>query len=193
MQRQIDRAAEAALANPRAKVELSAEVIAFQKKRKLEEERRKIEEAEVYEEARFAAEAEAGSHVDQENDRVSSRARIQISRSGTQWGRWHSRYVSLGYRELRVYQRYADRKPKITFRIPVGSVCRYIPVLKSNGGIVENPDKVGGMLALAIEKADGLRNADGAFGKSDPFVEVRLHGKLIARLGLPGLLRGGHE
>ena len=182
MQRQIDRAAEAAMTNPSgAKVELSADVIAFQKKRKLEEERRRVEEAEAAEEARLAAEADARiTCAHQENDRVSSQVRIQISRSGTQWGRWHSRYVSLGYRELRVYQRYADRKPKLKFRIPVGSVCRYIPVLKSNGGIVENPDKVGAVLTLSIEKAEGLRNADGVFGKSDPFVEVRFNGKLIA-------------
>ena len=36
------------------------------------------------------------------------------------------------------------------------------------------------MLTLSIEKAEGLRNADGVFGKSDPFVEVRFNGKLIA-------------
>ena len=59
MQRQIDRAAEAALANPRAKVELSAEVIAFQKEET--EEERKIEEAEAAEEA--ALRLRPGSHV----------------------------------------------------------------------------------------------------------------------------------
>ena len=42
-------------------------------------------------------------------------------------------------------------------------MCRYIPVLKSNGGIVETL-RGRGMLALAIEKADG-RETDGVFGK----------------------------
>ena len=72
MRQQIDRAAEAALANPRAKVELSAEVRRFEKgswKR-----RRRIEEAEAAE-ACLAAEPEPKPHVRTRKMIVSSRAR----------------------------------------------------------------------------------------------------------------------
>ena len=34
---------------------------------------------------------------------------ISVSKSGTHWGGWHSRYVSLGYRELAaLYPRFGD-------------------------------------------------------------------------------------
>jgi hypothetical protein len=182
MDRKADLAKQKAMEDPNnGGVKMSQDIIAhLARKKKLEEE----EAAKIAmedEEKRLREEAEARiTCAHQENDRYSSRVRIQISKSGTDWGRWHSRYVSLGYRELRVYNRYANRIPQVVYNIPSGSVARYIPILKTNGGIVENPDKVGGMLTLEILRADGLRNADGLFGKSDPYCEIFLNGRKIS-------------
>jgi hypothetical protein len=163
-------------------VRMSKEVMEHLAKKKKEEEIAAAKQALLDEERRIReAELAKITCAHQENDRYSSRVRIQISKSGTNWGSWHSRYASLGYRELRIYNRYENIKPTNIYRIPLGSVCRYIPILKTNGGIVENPDKVGGFLHINIISAQNLRNADGLFGKSDPYCEIFLNNKLITR------------
>ena len=181
MDRKADLAKQQAMEDPAGKpVKMSAEVIAHLAKKKREEEEAAAKKAIEDEEQRIREEAESRiTCAHQENDRYSSRVRIQISKSGTSWGRWHSRYVSLGYRELRVYNRYENRIPSVIYKIPSGSVARYMPMLKMNGGINENPDKVGGLLTLDVVRANGLRNADGMFGKSDPYCEIFFNGKKI--------------
>ena len=184
MDRKADLAMQQAMEGPDdgKPVKLSKEVLAHLAKKKQEEEIAAAKKKLFDEEKRLREEEEAKiTCAHQENDRYSSRVRIQISKSGTQWGSWHSRYASLGYRELRIYNRYENRKPQHVYRIPSGSVCRYIPNLKINGGILENPDKVGGMLTVDVIGASGLRNADGLFGKSDPYCEIFFNDKLITK------------
>ena len=173
LDRQADLAKQQAMEDPKGKpAKMSKEVLAHLANKKREEEIAAAKQAILDEERRLREEEEGKiTCAHQENDRYSSRVRIQISKSGTNWGSWHSRYASLGYREIRIYNRYENRVPQVTYKIPSGSVARYLPILKVNGGIVENPDKIGGSLNLDVIRADGLRNAGKVFIFSlDPVV-----------------------
>ena len=175
LDRQADLAKQQAMEDPKGKpAKMSKEVLAHLANKKREEEIAAAKQAILDEERRLREEEEGKiTCAHQENDRYSSRVRIQISKSGTNWGSWHSRYASLGYREIRIYNRYENRVPQVTYKIPSGSVARYLPILKVNGGIVENPDKIGGSLNLDVIRADGLRNAGKVFIFSlDPVVAL---------------------
>lgn len=70
----------------------------------------------------------------QDGDRYSSKAQVSIKKVGTYaWTGWHSRYISLGYRELRIYKKKKHADPGATVYIAPGSLVRYIPKLQPWG------------------------------------------------------------
>jgi len=70
----------------------------------------------------------------QDGDRYSSKAQVSIKKVGTYaWTGWHSRYISLGYRELRIYKKKKHTDPGATVYIAPGSLVRYIPKLQPWG------------------------------------------------------------
>ena len=63
-----------------------------------------------------------------DGDRFHSRCQISIKKIGTfAYGTWHKRFVSLGYREFRLYKKKKHTDPGMSIYIGPGSLVRYVP------------------------------------------------------------------
>ena len=124
-ERQADWAVQEA-AREEKKVDKATEEYMKKKELERQEAERKRKEAEAIQNAIKSAV--------REGDRYSSKCQMSVKKVGTYaWTGWHNRFISLGYREFRVYKKKKHLEPGQTIYVAPGSLIRYIPKLQPWG------------------------------------------------------------